>query len=48
MGKSNWDRFLTRMGLYGKTTAVINKEIFAYAFQKRSGSSTFPFLQARG
>lgn len=44
-GKTNWDRFLTKMGLYGKTQGQINKEIFTYMFQRKSGSGTFPFMQ---
>ena len=48
--KTNWNRFLVRMGMYYQNPtpeqeAHIYNEMFAYMFQKKSGGTTFPFLQ---
>lgn len=44
-GRTNYERFLTGMGLYGKPVKDQNEEIFCYMMQKKSGQPTVSFLQ---
>lgn len=44
-GRTNYERFLTGMGLYGKPVQDVNEEIFCYMMQKKSGQATLSFLQ---
>lgn len=44
-GLSNYNRFLKSMGLYGKSADYIAGEMFSYMMQKKSGQTTYTYLQ---